>query len=247
MTKTLLITGASSGLGAACARQAAAHGWTHVIVHYGKNKSGAEQVANDVRAQGISAQIVQADLSDTGTISDIFDTIRACSPSHFGLINNAGIVGEQASLADLTPERVKHIFDVNVLSAFEVARQSVLLMRDWGLGGTIVNISSIAARLGSPNEYVDYAATKGAVDTMTKGLAKELAAEGIRVNAVSPGICETDIHAKGGQPDRAQRLSHIIPMGRPGRADELAESILWLSSDKASYCTGAIMDVSGGR
>ena len=247
MSKTLLITGASSGLGAACARNAARFGWTDVVLHYGQNKDGAAQVADDLRNQGVTRHLVQADLSDTGTIDALFAPIRALPPQHFGLINNAGIVGPKASLADLTPKRIKHIFDVNVLSAFEVARQAVLLMRDWQQGGSIVNISSIAARLGSAHEYVDYAASKGAIDTMTKGLANELAGEGIRVNAVRPGIFDTEIHAKGGQPGRAERLSSVIPMGRPGAPDEAAEAILWLLSDKASYSTGTILDTSGGR
>lgn len=247
MKKTLLITGASSGLGAACALKAAEFGWTHVLIHYGANKAGALDVADKVTATGISSQILQADVADTAAISAMFDQIRTLSPSQFGLINNAGIVAPKASFKDLTPDRVRRVFDVNVLGAFEVARQSVALMRDWKLGGSIVNVSSTAARMGSANDYVDYAASKGALDTMTKGLAAELAPENIRVNSFRPGIFDTDIHAKGGQPGRAERLASAIPMQRPGSPEEAADAIHWLLSDKASYTTGSILEASGGR
>jgi glucose 1-dehydrogenase len=168
-------------------------------------------------------------------------------PGPVGLVNNAGIVAPKASIAELTPERVAQVFAVNVLGAIEVARLTVGVMRAWGKGGSIVNVSSAAARLGSADQYIDYGASKGAIDTFTLGLADELAAEGVRVNAVRPGLVETEIYAKGGDPERLKRLWNAAPLGRPGRTEEIAEAILWLLSERASYVTRSILDVSGGR
>ncbi len=244
MTRTLLITGGSAGIGAACARLGAAQG-RDVILTYNSDPAGAEQVAADVRAAGQKAQIVQCDVAQPAQIDALFAAIDPACP--IDLVNNAGIVGKTASIADLTPERLTNIFAVNVVGAILVAKAAVAHMRACGTPGHIVNVSSAAARLGSGNQYVDYAATKGAIDTFTLGLADELAPEGIRVNAVRPGLIETDIHAKGGEPDRLARLSHMVPMRRAGTADEVAQSILWLLSDGASYVTRTLVDVAGGR
>ncbi len=247
MNGLLIVTGASAGIGAATARMAAFSGWQRIVVHYGQDKAGAETTAAMVESMGAQAYLIQADVSKPKAIEKMFTKIRALKPGPVGLVNNAGIVSPHGSIADLTPERVEKVFSVNVFGAIEVARQSVTLIRDWGLGGSIVNLSSMAARLGSPHQYVDYAATKGAIDTFTVGLADELAAEGIRVNAIRPGLIETGIHAKGGQPDRLDRLAPSTPMGRAGTAEECAEAILWLLSDRASYITRSILDVAGGR
>ena len=246
-TRLLIVTGASAGIGAAVARLAPKRGWERVVVHYGQDKAGAEAVADDVTVQGADAYIIQADVTDPAAIAAMFDEIATLDPGAIDLANNAGTVSPTGSLMDLTPERVRKVFEVNVFGALEVARQSVQLMRRWGKTGNIVNVSSAAARLGSANQYVDYAGTKGAIDTMTLGLADELAPEGIRVNAIRPGLISTELHAKGGEPDRLERLGHTPPLGRPGTAEECAEAILWLLSPRASYVTREIMDVAGGR
>ena len=247
MTGVLLVTGASAGIGAATARGAAAAGWGTVVVHYGKDAAGADAVAEAVRAGGAQAVTVGADVSDPAQVTALFETVAALPPGPLGLVNNAGIVAPRASIDGMDPDRVARVFAVNVLGAIEVARQAVALMRAWGQGGGIVNISSAAARLGSGNQYLDYAASKGAIDTFTVGLADELGGEGIRVNAIRPGLIETGIHAKGGEPDRLDRLGHTPPLGRPGTAEECADAILWLLSDRASYVTRTIVDVAGGR
>lgn len=244
MSRALLITGGSAGIGAACARLGAAQG-RDVILTYNSDRAGAEAVAEDVRVAGQSAQILRCDVADPAQITALFAAIAP--DTGIDLINNAGIVGATAKIMDLTPDRVSHLFQVNVMGAFEVARQAVAHMRACAIPGSIVNVSSAAARLGSANQYVDYAATKGAIDTFTLGLADELAPEGIRVNAVRPGLIETEIHAKGGEPDRLTRLSHMVPMRRAGSAEEVAETILWLLSDSASYVTRTLVDVAGGR
>lgn len=241
---TILISGGSAGIGAACARLAASRGYD-VILTYRQDRTGAETVAQDVVAAGQRATILPCDVADPSQIETLFQAIPAHTPLH--LINNAGIVGSKASIAELTPDRLTQMFAVNVVGAILMARQAVLHMRSSGQNGHIVNISSAAARLGSANQYIDYAATKGAIDTFTLGLADELAPEGIRVNAVRPGLIETAIHAKGGDPERLARIGHQVPMGRPGSAEEVAESVLWLLSDAASYVTRAILDVTGGR
>jgi glucose 1-dehydrogenase len=252
MDQTLWITGASAGIGAACARLAARKG-LHLLLHYGANLNGAEAVAREARAKGAQVTLLQADLSDPSSVAEMGQAAdKASDPAlPLSLINNAGVVDLRAGIADMTPERLTRMFTVNVISAILVAREAVALMRrktDGGIaGGHIVNLSSTAARLGMGGQYVDYAASKGAIDTFTCGLADELAPEGIRVNAVRPGLIDTEIHAKGGEPDRMERLGPNVPLGRPGSAEEVAQAILWLLSDQASYTTRHILDVSGGR
>ncbi|SMX50500.1 SDR family oxidoreductase [Maliponia aquimaris] len=247
MNSLLIVTGASAGIGAATARMAAFSGWQRIVVHYGQDKAGAETTASMVESMGAQAYLLQADVSKPKAIEKMFAKLQELKPGPVGLVNNAGIVSPQGTIADLTPERVQKVFAVNVFGAIEVARQTVGLIRAWGHGGGIVNISSAAARLGSANQYIDYAATKGAIDTFTLGLADELAPEGIRVNAIRPGLIETAIHAKGGQPDRLEKLGRTPPMRRPGTSEEVAEAVLWLLSERSSYVTRTILDVAGGR
>ncbi|MDU8928973.1 SDR family oxidoreductase [Alisedimentitalea sp. MJ-SS2] len=241
---TLLITGGSNGIGAACARLGAAQG-RDVILTYHSDEAAARAVATDIEAAGQTAQVVQCDVAEPTSIEALFAGINPATP--IDLINNAGIVAPTASINDLDAERLTRIFAINVVGAILVAKHAVAHMRAAPAKGHIVNISSAAARLGSANLYIDYAASKGAIDTFTKGLADELAPEGIRVNAIRPGLILTDIHTKGGEPDRAKRLGGTVPIGRPGSAEEVAEAVLWLLSDAASYVTGAHLDVSGGR
>lgn len=237
--KSLLITGASAGIGAACARLAAQRGYD-LILSYNTDRAGAEAVAEDARAAGAQARILQADMGDPEAIAALFAQI----PRLDGLINNAGIVAPTGRLTDMDHARLRRMFDVNVIGAMLVAKDAVLRMQ---AGGVIVNVSSVAARLGSGNQYLDYAASKAAIDTFTKGLSDEVEAQGIRVVSVRPGIIDTDIHAKGGEPDRADRLAPLVPMKRKGNAGEVAAAILWLMSDDAGYITGTTLDVSGGR
>jgi NAD(P)-dependent dehydrogenase (short-subunit alcohol dehydrogenase family) len=206
-------------------------------------------VAAQVRALGRRAIIVRADVADEAAVRAMFARIDAEMPPLKGLVNNAGIVGMKARLDDMAPARWRHLLEVNVFGSLLCAQLALLRMstRHGGRGGAIVNLSSMAATLGSPAMYVDYAATKGAIDSFTIGLARELAAEGVRVNAIRPGIIATDIHADSGEPDRAQTSAGMIPMKRPGTAAEVANAIVWLLSDEASYTTGTIIDVSGGR
>lgn len=247
MSALLIVTGASTGIGAATARMAAFNGWQRVVVHYGQDQQGAEETAAMVESMGAQAYLFQADVTKPKALAKMFDKLAGLKPGRVGLVNNAGIVAPKGGISDLTPERVQQVFAVNVFGAIEVARQSVALIRAWQQGGAIVNVSSVAARLGSAGEYVDYAASKGAIDTFTLGLADELAPEGIRVNAVRPGLIETGIRAKGNQPDRLERIGQEPPMGRPGTAEEIAESVLWLLSERASYVTRSLLDVAGGR
>ena len=246
MSATLLVTGGSAGIGAACARLAVRRGYARVVLGYNTDAAGAEAVAQDIRAAGAQAEAVQADVSRPDDVTGLFAALADLPPAPLHLVNNAGIVAPKSGLAGLTPDRVQHMFAVNVLGAFEVARQAVAYMRA-NQGGHIVNMSSAAARLGSANLFVDYAASKGAVDVMTLGLADELGPEGIRVNAVRPGLIDTGIHAKAGAPDRLAQIGHTPPLGRPGTAEEVAETVLWLLSDAASYVTKALIDVAGGR
>ncbi len=244
MRPILLITGASAGIGAACARLAAPK--YDLALNYRSDAAGAKAVAAQAEAQGARVLLCQGDVADPADVAHIFDQID----QHYGrldaLINNAGIVDQIASVADMDHARLKRMFDVNVIGAMMVAQAAAARMQAQG-SGTIVNMGSIAARLGSANEFVDYAASKAAIDAFTKGLANELAPQGIRVNAIRPGLIETEIHAKAGAPTRAQDLAKNIPMQRTGTADEVASATLFLLSDAASYITGTTLDVSGGR
>ena len=248
MSPIVLITGASRGIGAATARLAASQGWD-VAVNYSHNTQAAADVVAAVRTLGQRAIAVQGDVADADQVEAIFAQVDAQLGRIRALVNNAGVVDRAQRLQDMDMARWQRMFSINVLGSFACARAAVLRMSTdlGGAGGSIVNVSSAAARLGSANQYVDYAAAKAAIDTMTLGLAHEVAQQGIRVNAVRPGLIETDIHASGGQPDRIARLAPGVPMGRGGTADEVAEAIVWLMSDKSSYSTGAILDVSGGR
>ena len=248
MDKVLLVTGGSRGIGAATARLAAQRGWA-VAVNYAAQAGAAEALVGEIRAAGGRAIAVQADVADEAQVLAMFARVDAELGPLSGLVNNAGVVDVTARLDEMDMARWRRMFDINVLGSFLCAREAVRRMstRHGGEGGAIVNVSSAAARLGAPGQYVDYAAAKAAIDAFTIGLAKEVGGEGIRVNAVRPGLIETDIHASGGLPDRVRDLQHQVPMGRGGRADEVAQAIVWLLSDAASYTTMALLDVSGGR
>jgi NAD(P)-dependent dehydrogenase (short-subunit alcohol dehydrogenase family) len=248
MNKVLLVTGGSRGIGAATALLAARQGWT-VAVNYTANSLAADEVVRQIRSQGGKAITVQADVADEAQVLRMFEHIDAKLGRLSGLVNNAGVVDISARVDEMSVARFKRMFDINVIGSLICAREAVRRMstRHGGEGGSIVNVSSAAARLGSPGQYVDYAAAKGAIDTFTLGLAKEVAGEGIRVNAVRPGLIETEIHASGGLPNRVKDLQHLVPMQRGGSAEEVAQSIVWLLSDAASYTTMSLLDVSGGR
>ncbi len=248
MGKVVLITGASAGIGAAAARLAAARGYD-VGIGYSANKSGAESVAADVRAAGAKVAMLQGDVSNPADVKRMFGQCDAELGPLSALVNNAGMGATAARVADQEYQRLKRMLEVNVIGCFLCAQQAVQRMskRTGGIGGSIINVSSMAAKLGGANTFVDYAASKGAVDTFTKGLADEEAPYGIRVNGIRPGIILTDFHEKMGEPDRVSRLEALIPMKRAGTAEEVAEAILWLMSDQSSYVTGTTFDVSGGR
>jgi len=246
--RILLVTGGSRGIGAATARLAAAQGWA-VAVNYSANSLAADEVVRAIRAAGGTAMTVQADVANEAQVLRMFEQVDARLGRLTGLVNNAGLVDAGQPVAEHSVARWRRMFEINVIGSFLCAREAVRRMstRYGGAGGSIVNLSSAAARLGSPGEYVDYAASKAAIDTFTIGLAKEVGGEGIRVNAVRPGLIETEIHASGGRPDRVRELQAGVPMQRGGTADEVAEAIVWLLSDKASYTTMSLLDVSGAR
>ncbi len=246
--KTMLITGASRGIGAATALLAARTGFS-VIVNYNKNKLAAESVVNKILSNGGMAKAIQADISSEKDVLRLFSETDKTFGTIHSLVNNAGILECQMQLADMGQGRLLRMFQANIIGQFMCCREAIKRMsiKYGGEGGTIVNVSSIAAKTGAPFEYIDYAATKGALDTLTIGLSKEIAEEGIRVNAVRPAFIHTDIHTDGGEPDRINRIKDSIPLKRGGLAEEVAEAILWLASDKSSYSTGTFIDVTGGR
>lgn len=248
MQQVLLVTGASRGIGAATALLAARKGWA-VAVNYTANEKAAQEVAARIRAEGGRAITVQADVAHEDQVLAMFAAVDAQLGRLTGLINNAGVVDVSARVDEMSVARLSRMFGINVIGSMVCAREAVRRMstRHGGAGGAIVNLSSAASRLGSPGQYVDYAASKGAIDAFTIGLAKEVATEGIRVNAVRPGLIETDIHASGGLPDRVRDLTPQVPMQRAGSADEVAQAIVWLLSPEASYTTMSLVDVSGGR
>lgn len=248
MEQVLLVTGASRGIGAATALLAAGKGYA-VAVNYAAQAAAADEVVGRIRSQGGKAIAVQADVADESQVLAMFDTIDTQLGRLTALVNNAGVVDVAARVEEMSVARLKRMFDINVLGSFVCAREAIRRMstRHGGSGGAIVNVSSAASRLGAPGQYVDYAAAKGAIDAFTIGLAKEVAAEGIRVNAVRPGLIETDIHASGGIPDRVKQLAHQVPMQRGGTAEEVAQAIVWLLSAEASYTTMSLIEVSGGR
>ncbi len=247
-SKVMLITGASRGIGAATARLAAARGYA-VCINYRQQQDAATQLVAEIRADGGEGFAIQADISDENQVAELFKQFDQQFSRLDVLVNNAGMLESQSRLEAIDGARLQRVFAANVYGSFYCARQAIQRMstRRGGNGGAIINLSSIAAKLGAPEEYIDYAAAKGAIDSMTVGLAKELAADGIRVNAVRPGVIDTEIHASGGDPGRVERVSKSIPMQRGGQPEEIAEAILWLASDAASYTSGALLDVAGGR
>lgn len=248
MSKVLIVTGGSRGIGAAVCRLAARDGWD-VAVNYAGNKAAAEAVAADVRAAGRKAAVIQGDMSKEADVIALFEKAEAELGPVTGLAANAGVTGKITKVADMSVAAMQDVVGLNVIGLMIQNREAVRRMSTklGGKGGVIVNTSSIAARLGSPNEFTHYAASKGAVDSWTRGIAREVAGEGVRVCAVAPGMIDTDIHATAGAPDRAARLGKTVPIGRAGSAEEVAETIVWLLSDKAGYTGGAILEVSGGR
>ncbi len=248
MSRVMLITGASRGIGAATARLAAHQGYA-LCLNYHQREDAVKQVLEQVHAAGASAITVKADVADESQVLQMFEVIDREFGQLDVLVNNAGMLEQQMRLEQMDAARWTRVLGANVIGSFLCAREAIKRMstQHGGQGGSIINLSSIAARLGAPGEYIDYAAAKGAIDSMTVGLAQEVAGEGIRVNAVRPGVIHTEIHASGGEPDRIERVKSSVPMGRGGQAEEVAEAILWLASEHASYTTGALLDVSGGR
>lgn len=246
--RILLVTGGSRGIGAAVALRAAQAGWD-VAINYTRDAAAAQAVAAGVRAAGRRALVVQADVASEPEVMSMFAAVDAGLGRLTGLVNNAGVVDVAQRVDEMSLARLQRMFAVNITGSFVCAREALRRMstRHGGPGGSIVNLSSAAAKLGAPGNYVDYAAAKGAIDTFTLGLAREVATEGVRVNGVRPGIIDTDIHASGGQPDRVAQMAPNVPMQRAGTADEVAAGIVWLLSDEASYVTGTTLDVAGGR
>ncbi len=248
MSQVVVVTGGSRGIGAATARLAGARGYD-VCISYNNDSVAADAVVAAVATAGQSAIAVKGDVASDQDVVRLFETCKAELGLPSGLVNNAGIVALQSRVEQMTADRLQRVFAVNITGSFLCAREAVKCMstKHGGSGGSIVNLSSAAARIGSPNEFIDYAASKGAIDAFTLGLAKEVATEGIRVNAVRPGLIDTEIHASSGEPGRIDRLRSAIPMQREGSAEEVAQSILWLLSEDASYTTGSFIEVSGGR
>ncbi len=248
MRQVLIVTGGSRGIGAATARLAAQRGFA-VAVNYLRNEAAAAAVVREIVAAGSTALAVRADVAVEADVVGLFETVDRSLGRLTALVNNAGVLETQMRVDTMDAARLSRVFATNVTGSFLCAREAVRRMstRHGGAGGAIVNVSSGASRLGSPGEYVDYAASKGAIDTLTIGLAREVAEEGIRVNAVRPGFIYTDIHAAGGEPGRVDRVKAFVPMQRGGTAEEVARAILWLLSDEASYTTGAFIDVTGGK
>jgi NAD(P)-dependent dehydrogenase (short-subunit alcohol dehydrogenase family) len=244
----VIVTGGGRGIGAATSRLAAERGYA-VCVNFLRNREAADALVTQLRDGGARALAVAGDVAKEADVVRLFDAAQAELGPVTALVNNAGILERQTRLDDMEAERFERVFATNITGAFLCAREAVRRMskRHGGQGGAIVNVSSMASRLGSPGEYVDYAASKGAIDTLTIGLAREVAEEGIRVNAVRPGVIHTGIHASGGEPGRVERVKNAVPMKRGGQPEEVARAILWLLSDEASYSTGTFIDVSGGR
>lgn len=248
MRKVLLVTGGSRGIGAATCLLAAQKGWA-VAVNYTANSQAADDVVTQIQKAGGEAMSVQADVANEEQVLAMFEKVRSTLGPLQGLVNNAGVVDVSARLDQMSMARWRRMFDINVLGSMLCAREAIRQMSTLhgGQGGSIVNLSSAAARLGAPGQYLDYAAAKGAIDSFTLGLSKEVAAEGIRVNAIRPGLIDTEIHASGGLPNRVKDLEHLVPAKRGGTAMEVAHAIVWLLSDDASYTTMSLLDVSGGR
>ncbi|MEO7337640.1 MAG: SDR family oxidoreductase [Caldimonas sp.] len=246
--RTVLVTGGGRGIGAGASWVCSQQGWA-VAVNYASDRTAADRVVDRILATGGRAKAFQCDVSDEAQVLRLFEEVDRDLPPLGGLVNNAGVVDLASRVDEMSAERLQRMFAINVFGSFFCAREAIkrLSTRHGGNGGAIVNLSSAAAKLGAPGQYVDYAAAKGAIDSFTLGLARELAGEGIRVNAVRPGIIDTDIHASGGQPDRVGQMAPQVPMKRAGTADEVGEAIAWLLSDASSYTTGAIIDVTGGR
>jgi NAD(P)-dependent dehydrogenase (short-subunit alcohol dehydrogenase family) len=248
MSKVMVITGAGRGIGAATARMAAQRGYA-VCVNYRADRSAADALTTDIIRAGGKAIAVAADIALENDVDRLFRSVDRELGAPDALVNNAGVLETQMRVEAMSAERIARIFATNVIGSMLCAREAIRRMstQHGGRGGAIVTVSSMAARLGGPNEYVDYAASKGAIDTFTVGLSKEVAGAGIRVNAVRPGLIYTDMHASGGEPGRIERLKHAVPMQRGGQPEEVAAAILWLLSDEAAYTTGTFIDVSGGR
>ena len=248
MNEVLIVTGGSRGIGAATARIAGRSGYA-VCVNFLKNKAAATQIADKINADGGHAIAVGADISKEEEVLELFSTVDDSLGKISALVNNAGILERQMRIEDMDEKRLNRVFITNITGSILCAREAVKRMsiKNGGNGGTIVNLSSAAARLGSPGEYIDYAASKGAIDTFTRGLAQEVAEDGIRVNAVRPGVIETDIHSSGGEPGRVERIKDTIPLKRGGKPEEVARAIMWLLSSESSYTTGSLLEVSGGR